>query len=170
MLERGFSINKLLLESHSYTMEGTRMESLRQVWDEILHVGGIMKFKISPKLITELKNAHAKYKTNLVQKEKMKDEENKREKQAIADAATRQGAKDKLDKIELEVLKYESSLKAANEIIEDSNNKQQEELSTKNKHLDRNKIQCAQSKIEIGIQRKRKLESDLEGLQFKENT
>ena len=34
-------------------------------------------------------------------------------------------------------------------------------MSTKNKHLDRNKIQCAQSKIEIEIQRKRKLDSDL---------
>ena len=137
-------------------MKGATVESLRQVWDEILRVGGV-------------KNAHAKYKADLAQKEKMKEEENKCKKQEIADAATIKEAKDKVDQIELEILKCESSSKAASEIIEDGNNKLQEELSTKNKQLDCNKIQCAQSKIEIGIQRKRKLESDLEDLKFKQN-
>ena len=99
----------------------------------------------------------------------MKEEQNKHKKQAITDAATRQEFKDKVDQIELEILKCESSLKAANEIIEDGNNKLQEESSAKNKHLDCNKIQCAQSQIEIGIQRKKKLESDLGDLKFKQN-
>ena len=35
----------------------------------------------------------------------MKDKENKHKKQAIADAAIRQEAKEKLDEIELEILK-----------------------------------------------------------------
>ena len=73
---RGFLINKLLLELHNYTLEGTTVESLRQVQDEILCVGGIMKFKISLKLVTEVKNAHAKSKADLAVKEKMKDKEN----------------------------------------------------------------------------------------------
>ena len=133
-----------------------------------MRVGGVIKFKISPKLITEVRDAHAKYQADLAQKEKTKEEENKRKKQAIANAATRQEAKDKLDQIELEILKCESSLKTANQITEGDNSKLQEELSAKNKHLDCNKIQCAQSKIEIGIQRKRKLESDLEDLKFKQ--
>ena len=160
---------QITLRINADTMEGATVENLRQVQDEILCVGGVMKFKISPKLITEVKNAHARCKADLAQKEKMKEEENKCKKQAIADAATRQEAKDKVDQIELEILKCESSLKVANEIIEDSNNKLQEELSTKNKYLDCNKIQCAQYKIEIEIQRKRKLESDLEDLKFKQN-
>ena len=75
-------------------------------------------------------------------------------KQAIANAAPRQEANYKLNEIEVEILKFESSLKAANEIFEDGNNKLQEELSAKNKHLGCNKIQCVQSKIQIGIQRK----------------
>ena len=66
-------------------------------------------------------------------------------------------------------MKCESILKAANEILEEANIKLQKELSNKNKHLDRIKIQCVQLKIEIGIQRKRKLESDLENLKFKQN-
>ena len=147
MPERGFSINKLLLESNSYAMNGTTVEHLRQVLDEILHVGEVMKFKISTKLITEVKNAHAKYKADLAQKEKLEEEENKCKKQTIANAAPRQEAKYKLNEIEVEILKFESSLKAANEIFEDDNNKLQEELSTKNKHFGYNKIQCVQSKI-----------------------
>ena len=103
--------------------------------------------EISTKLITEVKNAHAKYKADLAQKEKLEEEENKCKKQAIANAAPRQEANYKLNEIEVEILKFESSLKAANEIFEDGNNKLQEELSTKNKHLGCNKIQCVQSKI-----------------------
>ena len=57
--EWGFLINKLLLEAHGYTMEGATVKSLRQVQGGILCVGGVMKFKIPPKLITEIKNAHA---------------------------------------------------------------------------------------------------------------
>lgn len=53
-------------------------------------------------------------------------------------------------------------MKAANKIIEDGNSKLQEALS-KGK-LDRNLVQRAQSKIEIGIDRKRKLESQLDTL------
>ena len=68
--ERGFSISKLLLELHGCTKEGITVESLRQVQDEILRVGGIMKSKTSPKLITEVKNAHGKHKADLARKEK----------------------------------------------------------------------------------------------------
>ena len=128
-------------------MNGATVEHLWQVRDEILRVGEVMKFKISTKLITEVKNAHAKYKADLAQKEKLEEEENKCKKQAIANAAPRQEANYKLNEIEVEILKFESSLKAANEIFEDGNNKLQEELSTKNKHLGCNKIQCVQSKI-----------------------
>ena len=40
-------------------------------------VGGVMKFNISPKLVSEIKNIHAKYKANLAQIEKIKEEGNK---------------------------------------------------------------------------------------------
>lgn len=49
-------------------------------------------------------------------------------------------------------------------------NNWRQQLPKKNKHFDRNKIQCAQSKTEIGIQQKRKLEIDLEDLKFKPDT
>ena len=77
MSERGFLINILLLESHGYTMEGTIVESLREVQDETLCEGGRNDLKISRKLITEVKNVHVKYKADLVQKEKMEEEQNK---------------------------------------------------------------------------------------------
>ena len=51
-------------KSHGYTLEGTTVESWRQVGDEILCVGGVMKSKISPKLVREVRNAYTKYKTD----------------------------------------------------------------------------------------------------------
>ena len=58
---------------------------------------------------------------------------------------------------------------AATEIIEEGNEKLQEALSTKGK-LDRNLVQRAQSKIEIGIDRKRKLEGQLDILMKKKRS
>ena len=72
-------------------------------------------------------------------------------KQATADAA--QEAKDKLDEIELEILKCESSYKAANEM--------------KRNCLQRTGILVA-LRFSVSSQRKRKLESDLENLTFKQ--
>ena len=72
-------------------------------------------------------------------------------KQATADAA--QEVKDKLDEIELEILKCESSYKAANEM--------------KRNCLQRTGILVA-LRFSVSSQRKRKLESDLENLTFKQ--
>ena len=72
-------------------------------------------------------------------------------KQATTDAA--QEAKDKLDEIELEILKCESSYKAANEM--------------KRNCLQRTGILVA-LRFSVSSQRKRKLESDLENLTFKQ--
>ena len=49
------------------------MENLRQIRHKILRVCGVMKLKISPKLITEAKNTHAKDKSHFEQKETMKE-------------------------------------------------------------------------------------------------
>ena len=55
-----------------------------------------------------------------------------------------------MDEVDSKIRKCELSVKAANEIIEDGNKKLQEALSCKK--LDRNIVQSAQSKIEIGLE------------------
>ena len=53
------------------------MENLRQIRHKILGVCGVIKLKISPKLITEAKNIHAKDKSHFEQKETMKEKKKK---------------------------------------------------------------------------------------------
>ena len=65
------------------------------------------------------------------------------------------------DKIET----FKNQLNAANKNIDDGNDKLQSVLQAK--HLDRNSLQSAQSKIEIGLERKRKIETEIEALKAK---
>ena len=63
--ERGFSINKVLLESHGYTMQNDTISVLRFIKDELNRVGGILNFPITQNLITQVKGARAKYMADL---------------------------------------------------------------------------------------------------------
>ena len=74
-------------------------------------------------------------------------------------------AKTECEKIDSEIKKCEVNLKVANEIVEDGNKQLQDALS-KSK-LDWNKMQQAQSKIETGLEWKRKIENELHSLQQK---
>ena len=72
--------------------------------------------------------------------------------------------KNELDEVRSKMSKCELSVKAGNKII-DGNKKLQEPLSCKK--LDRDTVQSAQSKIEIGLKWKRKCENDLVALKQK---
>ena len=49
--ERGFSMNKILLESHGYTTDNDTVATLRVVKDSIRKEGGVDKFPITRKLL-----------------------------------------------------------------------------------------------------------------------
>ena len=165
--ERGFSINKLLLESHGYTLQGDTIEALRLVRDEIICVGGVMQFPITKKLIAEAKCARTRYQAHLSSQRDLEEKEMSRKQQVVVETAARQEKRNELEQIEAEISKIETCMTAATEIIEEGNEKLQEALSTKGK-LDRNLVQRAQSKIEIGIDRK--LEGQLDILMKKKRS
>ena len=167
--ERGFSINKLLLERHGYTLQGDTIEALRLVRDEIICVGGVMQFPITKKLIAEAKCARTRYQAHLSSQRDLEEKEMARKQQVVVETAARQEKRNELEQIEAEISKIETCMTAATEIIEEGNEKLQEALSTKGK-LDRNLVQRAQSKIEIGIDRKRKLEGQLDILMKKKRS
>ena len=48
--ERGFSMNKIMLESHGYTIDNDTVSALRLVKDSIRKEGGMDKFPITRKL------------------------------------------------------------------------------------------------------------------------
>ena len=53
--ERGFSINKIMLETHEYTIYEDTIVTLRIVKDELNRVGSVTKFNIDKELIREVK-------------------------------------------------------------------------------------------------------------------
>ena len=42
--ERGFSIKKIILDAHVYCMQESTIEALHLVKDELLRIGGVVKF------------------------------------------------------------------------------------------------------------------------------
>ena len=66
--EGGFPINKVLLESHGYTMQNDTISALRFVKDELNRVGGVLNFPIIQNLITQVKGARVKYMADLEEK------------------------------------------------------------------------------------------------------
>ena len=60
VLERGFSINKILLDAHGHSIKEDTIVALRFVKDKLHSIGGATKFVINQNLIESCKAAHAK--------------------------------------------------------------------------------------------------------------
>ena len=65
--ERDFSINKIMLEFHGYTIDNVTIAALRLVKDSI-QKGGVDKFPITRKLINYSFKSYAKYQEYLTAK------------------------------------------------------------------------------------------------------
>ena len=66
--ERGFSINKALLDGHGYTIQEDTVVSLLIVKDWINEHGGTLKFPVTKELRQQVKGARAKYTAFLEEK------------------------------------------------------------------------------------------------------
>ena len=56
-----FSIDKIMLETHGYTIYEDTIVALRIVKDELNRVGSVTKFNIDKELIKEVKLSYSKY-------------------------------------------------------------------------------------------------------------
>ena len=174
--ECGFSINKIMLETHGYTIYEDAIVALKIVKDELNRVGSVTKFNIDKELIKEVKLSYSKYeadrkarkvlivaqeaKRNKKKEDLTKQVEATKSKELLdADIVKCKSSLKVADDI-IEIVKCKSSLKVADDIIEDAKGNLQKALSKKN--VDRELTQQALSKIEIGTERKRKFENDLD--------
>ena len=163
--ERGFSVNKALLESHGYTIQEDTIVLLRIVKDWINVFGGTLKFPITKELRQRVKGARAKYMTYLEEK-KILEEQERRKRQEEADNAQHQAEKQShVDKLNDDIERCEIGLKTAEEIIDQGNAKLQDALSSK--VLNKNDLVSAQTKIGIGLDRKRQCDKELAALKLK---
>ena len=165
--ERGFSINKFLLERHGNSCNEDTIVALRAVKDELCRVGGVLKFPFTKGLRSfVVDNARTRYFADGEERKRiMKEEEKRQREEENMLSAQEKKNKAEFEEIDLQLERLNSQLQAANEIIEEGHSKLEEEL--KSKCLDRNKLQAANSKIEIGLDRKRKLEGQIDSVQEK---
>ena len=59
--ERGFSVNRIILETHEYIIYEDTIVALRIVKEELNRVGSVTKFNIVKELIKEVKLSSSQY-------------------------------------------------------------------------------------------------------------
>ena len=127
--ERGFSINKYLLQVHGSSTSEKTIEALRFVKDEICRVRGVMKFRINRELLSSIKGAHGRYVADLEWERELREKEEREKKKAKKEREENAEKNESLAKLEIELKKHQTNLKVAEESIEMGNQKLQEALS-----------------------------------------
>ena len=148
--ERGFSINKQMRESHGYTIDDDTVVAIRMVKDHLSRIGGVLNFNVSPAVIRYAKGAYNKYKADLIAK-KAATEKEKQEKEQSRQAAhsAQQASRSELSEIEEKIVQMKTMIQTSTEIIQEGNAQLQAAIIKK--VLDRNEIQSAHAKIDIGL-------------------
>ena len=90
--ERGFSITKILLDTHGTTIDNDTIIALRFVRDHRHTIDGARNFNFTTKLIESCENAHSKY---LVAEEKKKVQQEKETKRQEVEMEEKEKAKNR---------------------------------------------------------------------------
>ena len=151
--ERGFSMNKIMLESHGYTIGNNTMAALRLVEDSI-RKGGVDKFPITRKLVNYSFKSYAKYQEYLASKRREDERERNLKLQKEAASTAAEARKQEPETIRNEIEKCKPQMKAADEIIADGNRDLGVALESLKK-TDRKAVKTAQTKIELGLGQKK---------------
>jgi hypothetical protein len=130
--ERGFSINKMILEIHGYSTYEDTLIALRLVKDELLRVGDETKFPVTRELLSEVKVSYSRYEADR-----------------------------EVEKVDGEIFEAKSAISVANDLILQAQNDLEVALQNKGKDVQRNLIESATAKLKVGNERKRKFEDDL---------
>ena len=154
-----------MLEAHGYSIYEDTIVALRTVKDELNRVGSLTKFQIDKDLIKEVKLSNSKYEADREERKALIEAQEAEKKKRIAEIKKQNEISKYKEVIDAEIEKCKSSLKVADNIIEDAKDNLQKALAKEK--VDRNLTQQALSKIEIGTERKRKFENDLKALEKK---
>ena len=161
--EWGFSINKYLLSIHGTSTNNETIIALCLVKDHLILIGGYMKFSINRNLTLSVKTARQKYQQDLEAKRLLREKESERIKLVDELKEKNKSLEEKLSNAEAEIKIKESGISVAEESIQEGNEKLQNQL--KQSKISRNEIQKAQSMIDMGLSRKRCLNTELKELQ-----
>ena len=135
--------------------------SLQLLKNKLIRAGGVLKFLCTIELINFIKNARVKYFAD-VELQKLTVEKEKQQKMLqVESQEVDESNKKKLAKVESEIERLRNNLQIADAMVYYGNKQLQKLLCSTSKNIERKKIQSAQSKINIGLERKRKCDDDL---------
>ena len=120
--ERGFSINKRLLDIHSVQIGQHMLVSIRLIKGWIMRKGGLIQLidLIDLSLVRSVQSSHAKYKQAVEDKRKTEEEKQKQEKNQLEQKTQAEKSKEEQEKIQKGMEMLKSKIKAAESLIEDS--------------------------------------------------
>ena len=108
--ERGFSINKLILEVHGYSMYDDTLTAHRLVKDELRRVGGETKFPITKELLADVKASYTRYEVDRVAKKMAQEAKLRRKKESKAADAARESIHKEVEKVENYIFEAKSGI------------------------------------------------------------
>ena len=165
--ERGFSLNKKILDIHGYSLYEETLTALRFVKDELHRVGGVAKFPITKELLDDIKSAFSRYEADRIARKVAKETEQRKKEEEKAAAAAREVENAELESLNNEISAAKSSIVVAGELIMQAESDLDEALGKKGQNVQRSAIEIAHSKLKLGNERKRKFEEDLSKLEKK---
>ena len=101
--ERGFFINKQLMESHEYATGSKTIASLQMVKDELYRVGGVLNLPLTVELLHSVKSACAKHFADMEQEKLAAETAKKQELLKKHVETTEKGNEEKADEIAAEM-------------------------------------------------------------------
>ena len=161
--ERGFSVNKKILDVHGYPTSELTINSLRTVKDYIHHYGTANKFPIPVALLDFCKDAKAKYNAALEKEKAQREAGAKRHKEDEQRIAEKQKHDDSLKDVEKKI-NDNMKINVAGNLIEEASIELQSVTSSDKSNIKTNSLVPITEKMNLGIGRKRQLEEKLRPL------
>ena len=163
--ERGFSINKLLLAVHWYSTYEDTIIALRMVKDELLRVGGVLKFPITRELFDSVSASWSKYEADRLARLQAENAERKKREQMKEENERRTVAEKQVAEIDDKIAQCKSNISVANDLIDLAQDNIKQAVEEQNTKTCTQLTQQGLSKLQAGTERKRKFEEDLQKLE-----
>ena len=170
--ERGFSINKYLLDIHDSSTGEDTLEALLMIKDYLIVHGAVKNIVVDRKLIKSCSLAYSKYEEDLKQKKEQNEKEEAARKllkivasEEDSKVAADKRSAEKLKSIDRDINVLKAGVNVAERIVQEGNPELASCLQAST--LNRKSLQAAQSKIDMGVQRKQELDMEIEMLKKK---
>ena len=116
--ERGFSVNKRLLDVHDYSTYEDTIIALRMVKDELLRVGGVLEFPITRELLDSLSASWSNCEADRLARPQEENAQRKKREQMKEENERKIVAEKQVAEIDDKIVQCKSNISVANDLID----------------------------------------------------